>query len=74
MKDNGTAQISPIRQGVLKLVYSIVSEGKPVTGPLMIQKATSFTKNESDKCTFSDGSDKTLLVRTTQVSVILWNI
>jgi len=66
VKDTGKAQISAIRQGVLKLVYSNVSEGKPVTGPLMIHKATSFHNKMkvTDKCTFSDGSNKTLLVRT----------
>jgi hypothetical protein len=62
-KDTGTAQISVIRQGVLKLVYSIVSEGKPVTGPLMIQKAKSFQNKIkiTDKCKFSDGSNKNYL-------------
>jgi hypothetical protein len=69
VKDIGTAQISAIRQGVLILVYSTVCEGKPVTGPLMIQKAKSFHNKMkiTDKCTFSDGSNKKLLVRT-QVS------
>ena len=69
MKDIGTAQISAIRQSVLKLVYSNVSEEKPVTGPLMIQNTKSFHNKMkiTDKCTFSDGSNKKLLVRT-QVS------
>lgn len=55
MKDIGAAQISAIRQAVLKLVYSIVSEGKLVTGTLMIQKAKSFHNKmkTTDECTFS---------------------
>jgi len=55
VKDIGAAQISAIRQAVLKLVYSIVSEGKLVTGTLMIQKAKSFHNKmkTTDECTFS---------------------
>jgi hypothetical protein len=78
VKDIGTAQISAIRQAVLKLVYSIVSEGKLVTGTLMIHKAKSFHNKMKtiDECTFSDGSKKKFLVRI-QVSggsVKIWNV
>jgi hypothetical protein len=61
VKDIGTAQISAIRHGVLKLVYSTGFEEKPVTGTLMIQNTKSFHNKmkTADKCTFFEGSNKT---------------
>jgi hypothetical protein len=42
------------------------SEGKPVTGPMMIEKANYFydETNITDKYTFSVGNSKKLPVRT----------
>jgi len=73
-KHIGKAQISAIRQGVLKLVYITVSEGKPVTGPLMIQKAKSFHNKmkTTDKRIFCDGSNTKLLVRTQVSGGTVW--
>jgi hypothetical protein len=46
------------------------SEGKPMTGPMIIEKAKSFYSEIkiTDKCTFAESSNKKLLVRT-QVSI-----
>ena len=42
------------------------SEGKPVVGPMIIGKPKSFYDEMkiADRCTFSEGSDKNLHVRT----------
>ena len=48
------------------MVYSGHSEGQPVTRPMIIDDAKSFydKMKRSDKCTFSEGSNKKLPVRT----------
>jgi hypothetical protein len=42
------------------------SEGKPMTGPMIIEKAESFYDEMkiTDKCTHPEGSNKKLPVRT----------
>jgi hypothetical protein len=48
------------------VVYSGHSEGQPVTRPMIIDDAKSFYDEMkiSDKCAFSEGSNKKLAVRT----------
>jgi Tc5 transposase DNA-binding domain. len=49
-----------------KWFTAMCSEGKPVTEPLIIEKAQSFYAKMklTDKCTCSEGSNKILPVRT----------
>jgi hypothetical protein len=51
---------STIGQVLYKWFTGVRSEGKPVTGPMMIEEAKSFYDEMkiTDKCTLSEGSNK----------------
>jgi hypothetical protein len=49
----------------IKLFAAMHSEGNPMTGPLIIENTKSFYHEMkfTGKCTYPEGSNKTLLVR-----------
>jgi len=58
-----TSQTSAIRQELYKQFTALQSEGKPMTGPTIIEKAKSFYDKTkiTDMCTFSEDWMQTLV-------------